>query len=218
MDAVGANFGGGGGMTFSLRASWERASLYLPIALMALLALGTYWLVRTMPSTAQPALLRALRHEPDYFMRTFSVKSFDTQGRLQSEISGTEGRHFPDTDTLEIDQVQMRAFSLDGKITRASADRALSNSDGSEIQLFGNAVVVREASTDAKGRVSPPLEFRSEFLHAYTKTERVQTNLPVLVVRGLDSFTAIGLDFDNLDQRLDLHSRVRGQLMPRPAR
>jgi lipopolysaccharide export system protein LptC len=37
-----------------LRDAWERLSIYLPLVLMVLLALGTYWLVRNAPTLAQP--------------------------------------------------------------------------------------------------------------------------------------------------------------------
>ena len=198
--------------------TWDRLSIYLPVMLMGLLALGTYWLVRITPAVSAPEPEQQVRHEPDYFMRTFSVKTFNEKGQLQSEVNGIEGRHFPDTDTLEIDQVRMRSFNQDGKVVVATADRALSNSDGSEVQLFGNAIVVREASTDASGRVDPRLEFRSEFLHAYVNTERVKTNQPVVMTRGNDRFTGDAMDFDNLSRVMNLQGRVRGVLMPDPAK
>lgn len=200
------------------RLTWDRLSIYLPVMLMGLLALGTYWLVRITPTASAPEPEQQVRHEPDYFMRTFSVKTFNEQGQLQSEVNGVEGRHFPDTDTLEIDQVRMRSFNQDGKVVVATADRALSNSDGSEVQLFGNAIVVREASTDASGRVDPRLEFRSEFLHAYVNTERVKTNQPVVMTRGNDRFTGDAMDFDNLSRVMNLQGRVRGVLVPGPAK
>ena len=204
------------------RLTWDRLSIYLPVMLMGLLALGTYWLVRITPTTSAPEPEQQVRHEPDYFMRTFSVKTFNEKGQLQSEVNGIEGRHFPDTDMLEIDririQVRMRSFNQDGKVVVATADRALSNSDGSEVQLFGNAIVVREASTDASGRVDPRLEFRSEFLHAYVNTERVKTNQPVVMTRGNDRFTGDAMDFDNLSRVMNLQGRVRGVLMPGPAK
>ena len=200
-----------------IRTSWERVSMYLPVILMGLLALGTYWLVRNAPVVGLPEAERPVRHEPDYFMRTFSVKTFDEKGQLQSEVNGVEGRHFPDTDTLEIDQVRMRSFSKDGKVILATADRALSNGDGSEVQLFGNAIVVRESTTDKDGRVDPRLEFRSEFLHAYVNTERVRTNQPVVLTRGNDRFTGDTMDFDNISQVMQMQGRVRGMLMPGPA-
>ncbi len=193
-----------------LRDSWERLSIYLPVVLMALLALGSYWLVRNAPTPAAPAVERELNSDPDYFMRNFAVKSFDDGGRLRSEIRGAQLWHYPDTDTLEIDKAHIRSRNEQGLVTVATANRALSNADGSEVQLFGNAIVVREAQKDASGRLLPRLELRSEFLHAYANVERVRSDKPVVLIRDGDRFTADRLDYDNLDRQLQLDGRVRG--------
>ena len=202
-----------------LRQAWEQFSLYLPVVLMGLLALGTWWLVRNAPMPLLPATQRQPAHQPDYFMKSFSVKSFDATGRLQSEVQGEEARHYPDTDTLEIDRAHMRSVTPTGRRTVATADRALTNADGSEVQLFGNAVVTREPLPPKAGAPAQPrLEFRSEFLHAYTQTERVRSDRPVILTRGDDRFTADGMDYDNLEQVLQLRGRVRGVLQPGTAR
>ncbi|ART53370.1 LPS export ABC transporter periplasmic protein LptC [Acidovorax carolinensis] len=189
-----------------LRQGWDRFTLYLPIILMGLLALGTWWLVRNAPAPIAAAAPSSNGNQPDYFMKVFSVKSFDATGRMQSEIKGDMGRHFPDTDTLEIDNVRMRSVTPQGVVTLATANRALSNADGSEVQLFGNAVVTRETQ--------PRLEFRGEFLHAFTQAERVRSDQPVVLIRGNDQFTADAMEYDHLDQVLQLRGRVRGVLMP----
>ena len=197
-----------------LQRTWDRLTIYLPIILMGLMALGTYWLVRSTPSIGASAADEAPTHDPDYFMRRFSVKSFDPSGRLKSEIQGQEARHYPDTDTLEIDQPRIRSYNEAGALTVATARRAVSNADGSQVQLFGDAVVTRDA-TDAQGRPLPALEIRGEFLHAFLDVERVRSHLPVQLRRGTDAFSADTLDYDNLDRILLLQGRVRGTLHPR---
>jgi len=197
-------------LSISLRDGWDRLSMYLPVALMALLALGTYWLVRNAPSLITPEAARPVQHDPDYFMQDFSVKTFDATGKLKSEIQGDQARHYPDTDTLEIDKARIRSLDAQGNVTLSTANRALSNADGSEVQLFGNAIVVRESIKDASGRVLPRLELRSEFLHAYSNVERIRTHLPVVMTRGNDRFTGDRMDYDNLDRILQLDGRVRG--------
>ena len=202
-----------------VRQGWEQFSLYLPVVLIGLLALGTWWLVRNAPMPLLPAIERQQGNQPDYFMKSFSVKSFDASGRLQSEVQGEEARHYPDSDTLEIDKARMRSVTPQGRLTVATADRALTNADGSEVQLFGNAIVTREPLPAKPGSPAQPrLEFRSEFLHAYTNTERVRSDKPVTLTRGNDRFTADGMDYDNLDQVLQLRGRVRGVLQPGAAK
>ena len=198
-----------------LRNGWDRLAIYLPIILMGLMALGTYWLARSTPSLLPPESQRAATHDPDYFMRRFSVKTFDPTGRLKSEVFGTEARHYPDTDTLEIDQPRIRAYNEAGELTVATALRGLSNGDGTEVQLIGDAVVTREAVKAPDGTLRPKLEFRGEFLHAFVETERVKSHKPVTLIRGTDQFTADSLNYDNMDRIMDLHGRVRGILQPR---
>lgn len=199
-----------------VRRLWDWFSVYLPIVLMGFLALITYWLVRTAPKPLEPEVQAAAKHEPDYYMHDFVLKVYGIDGKLKSEVIANEGRHFPDTDTLELDQPRVRVFNAQGRLTLARAARGISNADGSEVQLFEHAVLVREAFTDDKGETQVRSELQSEFLHLFANTERIRTHLPVLIVRGeRDRFTADKMDFDNLDQLMQLNGRVRGTLVPR---
>jgi lipopolysaccharide export system protein LptC len=194
---------------------WERLSLYLPLVMMGLLAVGTYWLVRNTPAAYEAEAARPVNHEVDYFMRRATVKTFDGEGRLKTEIFGAEVRHFQDTETLEIDQARMRSTGQDGRLTTATANRALSNDAGSEVQLIGNAVVIREPIQNADGSWMPRLEFRGEFLHVFMSGDRVKSHLPVVLKRGSDEFRGDTFAYDNLEQVVDLKGRVKGRLMPR---
>jgi len=203
-------------MWLRLRRWADRFAAYLPLLLMGLMAMTTYWLVRNTPVTTEATPEQAPRHVPDYYMRDFSVKVFGADGRLKSEVVGTEGRHFPDTDTLEIDEPRIRILNSDGRLTTAVAKRGLINADGSEAQLFDKAVVVREASTNKQGVALPRTELQSDFLHMFTNTEEVRSHLPVVLVRGDGNrFTGDGLAYDNLGRVIELTGRVRGTLLPR---
>ena len=188
---------------------WDRMTLYLPIILMGLLALGTYWLARNTPSFAPAAAARPPLHEPDYFLRGFSVKSFDAEGRMKSEIRGVEARHYPDTDTMEIDEPRIRSVNARGALILATAKKAISNGDGSQVQLIGDAVVTRDAPASAP---APRLEIRGEFLHVFVEEERGRSHLPVVLKRGNDTFAGDNLAFDNLERVLELQGRVRGTI------
>jgi len=198
-----------------LRRAWDRLAVYLPLLLMGFMAMTTYWLVRNTPVMGDAELEQAPRHIPDYYMRDFSVRIFGADGKLKSEMVGREGRHFPDTDTLEIDTPHIRILGAEGRLTTATAVRGLVNADGSEAQLFDKAVVVREATISARGETSPRSELHSDFLHLFANTEQVRSHLPVTLVRGAgDRFTADGMDYDNLDRVMQLKGRVHGTLQP----
>jgi lipopolysaccharide export system protein LptC len=142
-------------------------------------------------------------------MSTFAVERFAADGRLKVRLEGDELRHYPDTDRIEIDVVRVRAVAPDGRVTLAHADRALSNGDGSEVQLIGNAKVTAE---EGGGQT---LVVRSEFLHAFLVTERLSTHLPVWVQRGATEMRAAGLEYDHGQQKLDLKGPMRATFPPR---
>lgn len=193
----------------------DRLVIYLPILLMAALALGSYWLVRNAPIAPVRAADKPLNHEADYFLRKFSVKSFTPQGSLKNELFGGQARHFADTDTIEIDNVRMHNFNEQGRLTTVtSANRAISNGDNSEVQLYGNATSVREAAADANGVLQPKLEFKGEFLHTFVNEERLKSHLPIVIRRGSSEFSADTLDYDNLARVINLQGRVKAVLQP----
>jgi len=182
----------------------ELASSYLPVLLMAALALSTWWLVKNTPLPEGERAAAPLRHEPDYAMTQFMVQRFAPDGAMRAQIEGDAMRHYPDTETLEIDNVRIRAIAPDGRVTLANARRAVANADGSEMQLQGGAHVIRQATaTDGA------IEFRGEFLHAFLDTERVHSPLPVTVLHGGAQISADAMEYDHLDRVLQLKGRVR---------
>ena len=194
--------------------TWDQVSIYLPIVLMGALALGTYWLVRNSPVFSTQETAKPAQYDVDYFMRKFTIKSFGETGQLKSEIYGVEGRHYPDSDTLEIDQPRILSVSDAGRPVMSSGNRALSNGDGSEVQLFGNARVVREAVAGNDGKVLPRLEFQGEFLHAFVNEERIKSHLPVTLIRGADQFSGNTFAYNNLTGVAELKGRVKARLVP----
>jgi LPS export ABC transporter protein LptC len=143
---------------------------------------------------------------------TLTGVSFAPDGRLVLRIEGSQMRHYPATDRIEIDGVRLRAIAEDGRVTLARAARALANGDGSEVQLLGGAEVT---SQDAQGA---PLLLRSEFLHAFLVTERVSTHLPVLVQASGSEMRAAAMTYDHGAGRLELQGPMRAVMPPRASK
>jgi len=186
----------------------EGLATYLPLLLMGLIALATWWLVKSTPGPEPVRDATPARGEPDYTMNGFVVERFASDGRMRVQIEGAEMRHYPDTDTLEIENPRIRAFGPDGRVTVASAIRALANGDGSEVQLIGDARV------DSRGPRGEPIQFRGEFLHDFLNTERVRSHLPVVVTSNGSEFHAAGMDYDHLTGQLQLQGKMRALLQP----
>ncbi len=163
----------------------DTASTYLPLLLMAVLALGTWWLVKNTPLFEGDRAVAPLRHEPDYTMTQFMVQRFGASGAMRVQIEGDLMRHYPDTDTFEIDNPRIRTIGDDGR-----------------------------ATTNIATPTQTAIEFRGEFLHYFQFTERVRSHLPVVVTQGGSEIRADAMAYDNLARVLDLKGRVRAVLTP----
>jgi lipopolysaccharide export system protein LptC len=109
----------------------------------------------------------------------------------------------------------MHNFNQTGRLTTVtSANRAISNGDNSEIQMYGNASSVREAAADTNGVMQPKMEFKGEFLHTFVNEERLKSHLPIVIRRGSSEFTADSLDYDNVARVINLQGRVKAVLQP----
>lgn len=193
---------------------WDQLLGYVPLLLMGLLAAVSWWLVENTPVPAEPGRAAAARHEPDYTMEGFSVVGYGVDGALQSRLEGDRLRHYPDDDTIEVDGVRLRSVDAAGRVMRATAQRALSNGDATQVRLTGGATMIRdpgpgEAPTDR-------LEIRSEFLEIFTETERVRSHLPVVLITGRGEMRAGSLDYNHIDRTGQLGGRVVGELRTPP--
>lgn len=181
----------------------------LPLLVMALLALASWWLVKNSPQPVVAAEEGPISSEPDYTMNGFALERFAADGRLRLRIEGAQMRHFPATDRIEIDDAKIQSTAPDGRVTHAHARQAVGNGDASELQLLGGAEVT---SSDADG---VPLVMRGDFLHAFLVTERVRSHLPVQVRVGANEWTAGGLDYDHAERKLELAGPMHAELAPR---
>lgn len=194
---------------------WRDAlATYLPLLLMAALALGSWWLVRNTPGLPAERPLAEPRSAPDYSMRSFVVQRFAADGRLRLQLEGRELRHYRAAEgrgeRIEVDQVDLRAWSPAGQLTTATARRAVSNRDGSVVQLEGGTELL---GSDDRGR---RIEVRSEFLEALLAQGIVRTDRPVQVVQGTQRLDAAGLVYERERGLLRFAGPVRAVLTGPP--
>lgn len=187
---------------------------WLPVLVLGALLLVTTWLVRTAPPSLTAVQVKTHQHLADYDLRQFTLNTYNLNGQMQSSLSGASAVHFEDTLVTLVEQPQMLMYAKDGRVTSASAQKALSNEDGSEVQLIGRAQVYRAPTSDRNNG----LLVKSEFLHFFANTDSMQTDLPVLVTRGSNKFSADQLRADNLNQVLSMGGRVKVELHPQNAK
>jgi lipopolysaccharide export system protein LptC len=101
---------------------------------------------------------------------------------------------------------------LDQKLnkTTATSSRAISNADGSELQMIGGAVLIKSKNGEISNKKNEVFELRSEYLNFQMDNEIIKSHLPVQISKESNRFSAMSMDFDNLNQTLKLSGRVHG--------
>lgn len=189
----------------------RRITDFLPLLLTLLLALGTFWLVKSMPQiksgTPPPA------NEPDYYLRDFELRRYDPQGNLQIELVGSYGEHVPGPDTIHVEQARTFSIDANGNTTRASADRAVSDGKGQNIELFGQVRAQHQRKAD-EGGTPPPVIFESSYLKATNRQEQLSTDQPVKITQGNDVITGTGMTYTGTSRTVDIQGRSQVVIQP----
>ncbi len=206
--AAGGARSGAAALPWPLRLREALASA-LPLLLMVLLAVGSWWLVRNAPQPLEPRPPAATRVEPDYTMTGFMVQRFGADGRLRVQIEGRQLRHLPAAGRLEIEGATIRAFAADGAETVATARQAMADDQSTEVQLMGGARVVARSSR------GEDVVLEGERLLLYPQERRVFSDQAVRVRRGADEFEATGMEYRQDTGVLELLGPMRGVFAPR---
>ena len=193
-----------------LRRLLDALSVYLPLIVLALLASGSWWLVRSVPALNSPLANKPVRQDPDYRLSDFSVKSFNQHGQMTREISGASAQHFPATEALHIEEIRIFAQNEQDDRMDAQAQKGIASDDGQQITLLGRAQAIQHP----RG-TRPQIELHGERLIALPDEDKLVSDDPVRIVRGRDVFTANTMSFNSNSGEYALQGRVRGSLMPK---
>lgn len=179
---------------------------WLPILLMAALALFTFWLARQSGPSAVDKPATAPVHVPDYEMRGFSIQQHGVAGTAPSVIEGDQVRHFPDTDTFDIDGVRLRWLDQEGRVTLVTARRATLDPARNEVVLLEQGHLIRAVQPG----VDQGLELWGDHLIFDTRAQTLRSERRVVVRYGEHQFEGGGAWYDHRAGQLELHGQVHG--------
>lgn len=185
---------------------------FLPILLMGLLTLGTYWMVQmSNPDeyNAQPK-----RHVPDYIMDQIVVTTLGPQGGTLYRIVGEKLTHYEDDASSEIDLPIARRFNPGKPPTTVRSDKGYLDSDLTVLDLVGNATLLRPSqAATANLAGSARMFMKSSKFTVLMNEDIVKTNQPVTLEQGLSVMNSQdGAIFDNVNQKLIMTGQVKGRI------
>ncbi|AJC15890.1 LPS export ABC transporter periplasmic protein LptC [Pandoraea sputorum] len=181
----------------------------IAIAVLAGLAAGTYWLVqRTLPSDADRAPY-VKQHIPDYYADDMVISMLAPNGVTQYRVNAVHMTHFEDDQTTAMTMPAVRAFTPDQPEVTATSKRGTLNADMSIVDLYDDAVVVRQP-----GPRDPEMRALSEHFQVLVNEDIVRTEKPVQLFRGSSVMYGDGMIFNNISRAVQLLGNVHGTIQP----
>lgn len=175
-----------------------------PIGLLMVLAALSYWLA--VVSEANPVDIGGrFRHDPDTIIHQFDGISFDEHGNRKAGLRGAELRHYPDDESSVLQKPFLRRFALNAEPSTVSANQAVVNSDGSEVDLTGD---VRAYRPPQGGKAAVTLT--APHMLVLVDEERARTPGFARIQQGTSWMSGTGFDADNVTQVFNFHSNVTG--------
>ena len=186
-----------------------RPTVVFPLVLLALLALLTFWIDRSVqPPERRPDA--NLRHDPDYILDNFVTTRTNVNGALAYVLAAVKMKHYPDDDTTELERPRFTQYAVNKPYTQIEGQRGNVSSDGETVEFMDNVVVVRQASKD-KGEMT----VRTQYLKMFPKQEVAVTDKPVVITQAPETVIhANGMVFNKKNQTVNLRGRVRTHYLP----
>ena len=185
---------------------------FLPMLLMAILTLGTYWMVQMNEPNLDAE--KQKRHVPDYIMDGIVVTTLGPEGNTKFRVVGQKLIHYEDDASLEIDWPIARRFHETKPAITIKSDKGFLDGDMTILDLVGNASLTRppQAATATQAG-SARLFMSSSKFTVLMNEDIVKTNRPVNLEQGLSIMTSQeGAVFDNVHQKLTMIGQVKGRI------
>ena len=183
---------------------YVRPTILFPLALLALLALLTIWIDRSV-QPPEPKLDGSNRHDPDYMLNNFVTTNTDINGNLRYMLAATEMKHYPDTDSTELQRPRFTQYATDKPYTQIEGQRGLVSSNGENVQFMDNVVVVRQAFKD-RGEMT----VLTDHMNIMPKKDLATTDRPVVIKQAPKTIIhATGMIYDKKQRTVQLLSKVR---------
>jgi lipopolysaccharide export system protein LptC len=188
----------------------------IPIVLMGLITLASFWFLKknTLEEPIPPR--RVKTHEPDYIFTDAKLTVLNPDGTTKYRLIGKEFKHFADDAAIDIVLPKLRLLNPKTPPLTLSSKTGHVTGDLDIVELFQNAEISRPEERSKNGRlINPNLLLQSNYLKFFINDDRMETNLPIKIVRGDSVMTASrGAKYDNIDQSVAMFGDVQGLLMP----
>ena len=205
--------------TRQIKIGLGRALLRLmPLILMGLLTLLTFWLVQKNTPPEKSTLERVRLHEPDYTIKDGALSALNELGNTKYRILGNKVTHYDDDASIDILTPRMRFFQLDKAPVTVKSDTGHLDGDLTILDLFDNASIFRPAQAASP---TQPATLRmlesSSYFKVLINDDIIETYRPITLEQGMSIMNSTeGGIFNNVEQSMVLTGQVKGRIERAP--
>ena len=190
----------------------------MPLILMGLLTLATFWLVQKNTPPEKSPLERVRLHEPDYIIKNGALSALNEIGKTKYRILGVKVTHYDDDASIDILTPRMRLFQADKAPVTVKSDTGHLDGDLTILDLYDNATIFRPAQ---EATASQPATLRmlasSSYFKVLINDDIIETNKPITLEQGMSIMKSNdGGIFNNIEQSMVLSGHVKGRIERAP--
>ena len=182
---------------------------YITVLILVLIIATLTYRLSTSVDKPTAATDPNLRHDPDYFISNFKATMYDKSGAANYRIAAQYLEHFPDTDTIEMQHLNIEYIDTVQDVWQAASEAGIGYKNTEIMHLSGNVKIKRQTADPDK-----LLLMETDKLHIDFTNKHAATDTKVKITGKNSIINAIGMDV-NLDTgTLSLKSQARGRYVP----
>ena len=192
----------------------------MPLILMGVLTLVTFWLVQKNTPPEKSAVERVRLHEPDYTITNGALSALNELGVTKYRILGNKVIHYDDDASIDILTPRMRLFQADKPPVTVKSDTGHLDGDLTILDLIDNASIFRPAqAATASQAATLRMLASSTYFKVLINDDIIETNRPITLEQGLSTIHSNeGGKFNNVEQSMMLLGQVKGRIERAPRR
>lgn len=175
------------------------------LLLVILLAVASSWFFESNKNS--PILTKeVLRHDPDYFLENFTATTMDMEGQLSYKVIAVHLEHYPDDNSMKLQQPVFSFYENNIERWTASANEALIFQETQKIYLTGNVIMNQFPKQKEK---TTPIQLTSNQLTIEAKAKIAHTKSKIKLIQGNNQIEGVGMRADMNKNKIEFMSKTR---------
>jgi len=184
-----------------------RGPLWLPLAILLLLAALSFWIERMVEIPADGSA-SATRTDPEGIMENFNAMRTDATGKPQYRLSAKKLKHYSDSKFTELESPRFTQLDAQSGDVSAVANQATVSPDGNEVDLHGDVLVERAARSGQS-----LMSLRSARLLVFPERDQLRSPGPVEIHDATLNLRADAMEYDARQRIIKLTGRVHARYL-----